>query len=154
MLESRAVKTRRAAANNFRDSGTICLGLNLLLLILLNVFVDVLREVQIAINITGVWIRRVGTDWELLLGLPLANPFRTRWVVVTGLDMDILRFCIRLLFAQLDAESRVSELLWEPSLTRRNPSTLEIHRRHGQSRVLGLRGTGRRGLRFLRKVPG
>src|SRR5205823_13187746 len=92
MLESRAVKTRRAAANNFRDSGTICLGLNLLLLILLNVFVDVLREVQIAINITGVWILRVGTDWELLLGLPLANPFRTRWVVVTGLDLTEERF--------------------------------------------------------------
>src|SRR6266550_364996 len=96
MLESRAVKTRRAAANNFRDSGTICLGLNLLLLILLNVFVNVLREVQIAINITGVWILRVGTDWELLLGLPLANPFRTRWVVVTGLDLTEERFGLHL----------------------------------------------------------
>src|SRR5947207_8950751 len=79
--------------------------------------------------------------------------FACALLFVRVLDMNILRFLYSSFVRPIRCRKQSLGITVEPSLTRRNPSALEIHRRHGQSRVLGLEGGPGAGSKFSEKGP-
>ena len=60
---------------------------DLFLLVLLDVFIDLVREFEVAIDIAAVGIAGVGKDGKFLFSLPLEDAFAAGRIVVTALDL-------------------------------------------------------------------
>src|SRR5207237_1222404 len=59
-------------------------GFRLLLVVLRDVVVDAIRERELSVQVTGVWIVGILDDLEVLLGLPLQDALAPRRVVVSA----------------------------------------------------------------------
>src|SRR5439155_14905073 len=84
-------------------------ALRFLLVVLGNVFVDLVRELQVLVDVAGIRVVRVGTDGELLLLLPLQDALPLGRAVIAPLDLQAEG--LRLLLAEFPILLKVTDQL-------------------------------------------